>query len=314
MGVSMHWRDLGQRKQPGVWAGLLLDVSACTPPAFTVSVCPPHCLRVAAGDRAMLWARVERDYWGVDLLRSDSPLSPGIVPPITAAQVREKHAADPARARAGWARFFAEALAGSGSSPLADGQWLLQPSLHGSAAVSIRPDMAALALARPALDALDWSDITLGCPVAPIPLRSPSPAQNGRVNAWARHARAGTLPPVLLMWVSGLQAHVVLDGHDRLQAAVQQGMDVPVLVLLRHEEGTLDEGALARADAIAASSAGAEMTVEARNRLLLDLYCPSREVLPSRGDLLRGGMVQWSAEVQARARAQGMDVRILLEP
>lgn len=223
MGVSMHWRDLGQRKQPGVWAGLLLDVSACTPPAFTVSVCPPHCLRVAVGDRAMLWARVDKDYWGVDLLRSDSPLSPGIVPPITAAQVRERHAADPARARAGWARFFAEALAESGRSPLADGQWLLQPSLHGSAAVSIRPDMAALALARPALDALDWSDITFGSPFAPIPLRSPSPAQNGRVNAWARHARAGTLPPVLLMWVSGLQAHVVLDGHDRLQAAVQQG-------------------------------------------------------------------------------------------
>jgi hypothetical protein len=111
------------------------------------------------------------------------------------------------------------------------------------------------------------------------------------------------------MWVSGLQAHVVLDGHDRLQAAVQEGADVPALVLLRHGERCVDEQGLARADIIVERSGGADMTVEARNRLLLDLYSPARDVLPSRADLMRGGVDQWVAEVDAEAR-QGEDVQI----
>jgi len=101
----------------------------------------------------------------------------------------------------------------------------------------------------------------------------------------------------------------VLDGHDRLQAAVQEGADVPVLVLLRHGERCVDEQGLARADIIVERSGGADMTVEARNRLLLDLYSPARDVLPSRADLMRGGVDQWIAEVDAEAR-QGEDVQI----
>ncbi|PJL10738.1 hypothetical protein B9Y66_16800 [Stenotrophomonas maltophilia] len=117
---------------------------------------------------------------------------------------------------------------------------------------------------------------------------------------------------MLLMWVSGLQAHVVLDGHDRLQAAVQEGTAVPVLVLLRHGERCVDEQGLARADAIADRSGDAAMTVEARNRLLLDLYTPARDVLPSRADLLRGGVDRWIAEVEAEAKQQGVEVGVLL--
>ena len=52
-----------------------------------------------------------------------------------------------------------------------------------------------------------------------LPLRDPSPEDSGRIKSWRKHARDGTLPPVLLWWVGALDAHVVLDGHDRLSAA-----------------------------------------------------------------------------------------------
>ncbi|WP_158684124.1 hypothetical protein [Stenotrophomonas sp. MYb57] len=305
----MHWRDLVRRRQPGVWAGLHLTVQAPVRPALLVSVCPPDRIRVGTEERPMLWARVEPDYFGVDLLRSASRASPATIPPITAAEVRALHSDDPVRTAAAWARHFAQALTRSDRSPLAQGEWLLQPTLHGLERARMPLTLASDALARPAVDILDWSSVTHGECLPPVLLRAPSLATAGRVKAWARQARAGSLPPVLLMWVSGLQAHVVLDGHDRLQAAVQEGADVPALVLLRHGERCVDEQGLARADIIVERSGGADMTVEARNRLLLDLYSPARDVLPSRADLMRGGVDQWVAEVDAEAR-QGEDVQI----
>ncbi|MEN5287273.1 hypothetical protein ABE494_15165 [Stenotrophomonas lactitubi] len=308
----MHWRDLVRRRQPESWAGLHLTVSAPLRPALVVSVCPPDRMRVGTEDRPMLWARVEPDYFGVDLLRGASPASPAIIPPITAAEARALHSHDPVRTAAAWARHFAQALARSDRSPLAQGEWLLQPTLHGAERARMPLTLASDALARPSVDNLSWSDVMHGDCLPPVLLRTPSLAADGRVKAWARQTRAGLLPPLLLMWVSGLQAHVVLDGHDRLQAAVQEGTDVPVLVLLRHCERCVDEQGLARADAIADRSGDAAMTVEARNRLLLDLYTPARDVLPSRADLLRGGVDRWIAEVEAEAKQQGVEVGVLL--
>jgi hypothetical protein len=65
-----------------------------------------------------------------------------------------------------------------------------------------------------------------------LALRDPSPADAGRVKAWRKHAEAGTLPPILLAWITGLDCHVVLDGHDRLQAAAQAGITPTALTLV----------------------------------------------------------------------------------
>ncbi|MGB8939405.1 MAG: hypothetical protein WCD21_04060 [Streptomyces sp.] len=42
-------------------------------------------------------------------------------------------------------------------------------------------------------------------------------ADDPRVKAYRKQARDGTLPPVLLWWVSGLDCHLVLDGHAGLR-------------------------------------------------------------------------------------------------
>ena len=71
------------------------------------------------------------------------------------------------------------------------------------------------ALELPQCHYIDW-----GCSGSGeiIPLREPSPADAARVKAWRKHARENTLPPVLLWWVTGLEAYVILDGHDRRPA------------------------------------------------------------------------------------------------
>jgi hypothetical protein len=52
-----------------------------------------------------------------------------------------------------------------------------------------------------------------------VPLRAASRPDAARVKSWRKHAREGTLPPILVAWVSALDVYVVLDGHDRLLAA-----------------------------------------------------------------------------------------------
>ncbi|WP_328870902.1 hypothetical protein OHT76_12725 [Streptomyces sp. NBC_00287] len=56
-----------------------------------------------------------------------------------------------------------------------------------------------------------------------LPLRMLSAPDAARVKAYRKHARDGTLAPVLLWWVTFLDGWVILDGHDRAVAALAEG-------------------------------------------------------------------------------------------
>ena len=66
-----------------------------------------------------------------------------------------------------------------------------------------------------------------------LPLRRLSPPDAPRVKAYRKHARDGTLAPVLLWWVTFLDGWLILDGHDRAVAALAEGAP-PECVELRH--------------------------------------------------------------------------------
>ncbi|RFA21267.1 hypothetical protein B7R25_07815 [Subtercola boreus] len=68
-----------------------------------------------------------------------------------------------------------------------------------------------------------------------VPLRSFSPVDSARVRAFRRLARENVLPPVLLWWVSGLLSYVILDGHDRLIAALKEGTPPSFCLLSRRD-------------------------------------------------------------------------------
>jgi hypothetical protein len=64
-----------------------------------------------------------------------------------------------------------------------------------------------------------------------LPLRRLSAVHADRVKSYRRQYREGVLPPVLLWWVSGLASLLVVDGHDRITAALAEG-GVPEVVVL----------------------------------------------------------------------------------
>lgn len=221
----MHRSDV--TRDDGTWVGLSLDVQDRHLPGLCVFSAGTRLL-LSQLSRPVLLAAVEEHLQGVKFWRTDAYRS--FVPPLRA---------DTGRALAGspqrWAHRFAHYLIDSPDSPLHEGRWLLSPesplrrwhhadTSHGeywsSMLIDGHPD-----------GYIDWFLHSGSWEV--LALRPMPDADDSRVKAYRKQAREGTLPPVLLWWVSGLDCHLILDGHARLAAAIAESIEPPLLQLQR---------------------------------------------------------------------------------
>ncbi|MFI1768321.1 hypothetical protein ACH41H_40630 [Streptomyces sp. NPDC020800] len=218
-------------RDDGTWTGLSLEVQERRRPGLCLFSAERRLL-LAQQSRPVLLADVDEHLAGVDFWRTDAYRSP--VPPLQARTARAL-AGSPDR----WAYRFMEHLLGSPGGPLHDGRWLLScesPLLrwnHGrrpqgeywkSMLVDGHPD-----------GYIDWFVHSGSWEI--FPLRPMPDADDSRVKAYRKQARDGTLPPVLLWWVSGLDCHLILDGHARLSAAIAESTAPALLNLHRTAPG-----------------------------------------------------------------------------
>ncbi|MFE5735247.1 hypothetical protein ACFQ7A_30610 [Streptomyces sp. NPDC056528] len=215
----------------GAWTGLSLEVESRGRPGLCPFGAEGRFL-LLQGERPVLLAAVADDLCEVGFRRTDAYRS--VIPPTRAAAAREA-AGRPDR----WAYHFAEHLAQTPEGPLHDGRWLLTPESpllrwnHGN-----RPPSAywgeMIVEGHPG-GVIDWFAHNGSWEI--LPLRPMPDRDDARVKAYRKQARDGSLPPVLLWWVSGLDCHVVLDGHARLAAAVAESVTPPLLHLHRTAPG-----------------------------------------------------------------------------
>jgi hypothetical protein len=189
-------------------------------PPLRIEVAGGRFLLIRQGDEPVLLGRVDDGTYGVDYVRTGRYRSP--VPPIRAA-----HAAGAAvyRGEAWWARWahhFRSELSASKYGPLHAGRWLLSSRV---------PRLRTLWRWELYAADADYFYYEGDWPV--LPLRTPAAPGDGRVKAYRKQARDGSLAPVLLWWISGLCGYVVLDGHDRLAAALAEEREPPWLELTR---------------------------------------------------------------------------------
>ncbi|MBK3545863.1 hypothetical protein [Streptomyces sp. MBT60] len=215
------------RRGDGTWVGLSLDVQDRHKPELCVFAAGPRLL-ISQLSRPLLLAVVEEPLQGVDFWRSDAYCS--IVPPLRA-DVGRALSGNPQR----WAHRMARYLIDSPGSPLHEGRWLLScesplPRWR-HAATSHAEHWSSMLVAGHPDGYIDWFFHSTSFEV--LPLRPMPGPDNGRVKAYRKQAREGTLPPVLLWWVSGLDCHLILDGHARLAAAIAESIEPPLLQLHR---------------------------------------------------------------------------------
>ncbi|MGC9670678.1 hypothetical protein ACNTMW_29550 [Planosporangium sp. 12N6] len=214
----------------GYWHALTLDVTQPQRANLQVQVAGQGRLLLTQNGQPVLLAVVDRYRSGVEYLRTDKFRSP--IKPLRAAQARQTVAGDPDAGRSRWAHYFATALATATTGPLQRGQWVISRddhlrSVHQARSVAER--WTTLLLSGDPDGSIDWIAHNGGGQV--LPLRRLSSLENGRVKAYRKQVRDGSLPPILLWWISGLDAYAILDGHDRVLAAIAENEEPPRLTL-----------------------------------------------------------------------------------
>ncbi|WP_328941760.1 hypothetical protein OG259_08925 [Streptomyces sp. NBC_00250] len=181
----------------------------------------------------VLFARQRATHHGLHYARTGRYASP--LAPLRAERARavaEFAAPGSARWPERWAAYAEAELRTAADGPLHAGEWLLAPDTHRWFVAANWPKLLAH---DPDRGHLTW--FGYGDPVEDardlLPLRALSHPEAPRVKAYRRQYREGVLPPVFAWWISGLNSPVVLDGHDRLTAALAQGGRPEVLILSR---------------------------------------------------------------------------------
>jgi hypothetical protein len=310
--------------------GLLLDVPHegpwRQPPSPHVEAAPGYRLRLTSGGQPLLWVRID-PWWDRCGFLQGNASAPWGLPPLSAAEVREVvHAPGTDRWWEAWTWRLGRALAQSEHPVLHAGRWCLRPlqAIPASKACHYPISTMEWSFGQPPLPPHSpegvlrferfrveaWS--SYGAPSeirtgAVMPLRAPSPEDDGRVKSWRKRARDGTLPPVVLLYVDLLMKWLVLDGHDRMQAALLEGVPPPLLGLWPVREVVLPalpekyEGIM-RAAEHHLRAAETPALVDRVNRMLRVNYARHRRSTVTRGWPLKGGLQAWRAEVLASRR------------
>jgi hypothetical protein len=311
--------------------GLLLDLPSegrwLQRPALHLEAAPCYRLRLSSGGQPLLWVRVEDGWEGCTFLRRAGS-APWGLPPLSAAEVREvPHAPGTERWWEAWTWRFGRALVESPQTVLHAGRWCLRPLqvIPAQAAASYStcprswgfherpasPHSLESVLRFESFEVEEWQwaespEEVRNCGTV-LPLRAPSPEDDGRVKRWRKQAREGTLPPALLLYVDILERWLVLDGHDRIHAALLEGVAPPLVGLWPVVEDVPSSTSVSREGAVIAAGhqlrAGATPeAIDKANRTLLRNFADVRRGTVTRAWPIRGGLDAWRAEVLAWRR------------
>nr|WP_171415518.1 hypothetical protein [Corallococcus exercitus] len=316
--------------------GLLLKVPSWghwrRRPLLHVEATRPYLLRVMLGSQPLFWMRVD-DWWnGCAWLRGPAKLTGGLAP-ISAEESRRPPDPGSPGWWAAWNRWWVHQFETSEPSLLHAGNWCLRPlqavpvsRAQGYSTVPIigtglfpePPCGLDAALRFQPFQAEEWSWAKTRARSyrsgGVMPLRAPSAEDDGRIKAWRKHVRDGTLPPVLLMYFALVERWLVVDGHDRLHAALLEGREPPLLGLWSFTEVPVEEnlstlfrqdGAMKAAELRLRAKPG---DVDAVNRGLLRDHEPVQRLAVTRAFPLRGGAAAWTAEVTAWRKGSGVEV------
>ncbi|MEU3610677.1 hypothetical protein AB0E83_35380 [Streptomyces sp. NPDC035033] len=255
----------------------------------------------------VLFARQRVTHRGVHYARTGRYASP--LAPLRAGRARAYAEFAAPRTEAWTERWAAHAeaeLRAADAGPLHAGAWRLAPDASGWFVERHWAHLLPYDADRGHLTWFGYGDPD-GDARDLLPLRALSVPDAPRVKAYRRQYREGVLPPVFAWWISGLNVPVVLDGHDRLTAALAEGGRPEVLVLSRAADAAwlelcAERPVAAYVERTAALEDGPLRAVRAANearRLARELASVADAAGPTRAWPLAGGPPAWEAAAAA---------------
>ena len=288
-------------RELGTWDGsaaLLIDGGTGDParPPLHLQAAGGGYLRLMSSSGPVLWGRVDPGWYGVDIVRAkDATIR--VLPPLRGKDI------DCAPGSAGsvrfvnwWTRQYASLLCTASNTPLAQGRcFLFAPDR-----IELRRQHLELFVEQREEFALSWDGN-----YAPLLLLRPlSDADDGRVKMWRKRARDKMLPPLVTWWCHGLYSHVLLDGHDRVHAALLEGARPDVIVLANAIPRARDEVTSSQQRATDMATILERIPLLDRRAFSMNLqlrygWDPKAEwTIATPGFPLEGGVTQWEEEVR----------------
>jgi hypothetical protein len=239
MAINIHYQDDtgGYEREYGQWKGLLLSVSNAPRPTLRLRTAFDRRMRLDAGDLSLLWAEILDGYHGVTIYRN-LPQHQNWLPSISSTEVQRINEFTPDQRLKLWFRYFVQVLRTADINCMSNGLWSLEycdgtqiyhPHWCGSYRLrGWQRDGDDMQLLHAPTVYLDWN---LNGNGQVLNLFAPQHKDSGRVKWWRKLVRNGQLPPILVWYIHGLNAYLVLDGHDRLQASLLEDVRPTFAVL-----------------------------------------------------------------------------------
>lgn len=242
----MYWIDLEHDNVP--WHGLLVTLDDYDrKPCCYIQSGHPSRLRLVINDTPVLWATPEEGYYGVWLLHNHnaSELISQVVGFIHSSDIEHRKQLAREEWHKSWCKFFTARLLASEYSFLHQGLWQVTvltgfqqsstgewgfntPAIpyayktHVSRYLFFRPQ--TLFAQNPVNH--DWC----GSKNENLIVLKPENTDDSRLKWWRKKIHENALPPILVWYIQGLCAYVVIDGHSRLLAAIKENYQPDFIV------------------------------------------------------------------------------------
>lgn len=285
--MKLYWKDVKDNK--GQWCGMAVNVEQSTKPAFHLQAGGSSRIKLVTGDKNLFWATIIKEYAGVWLVKTFCDLSVLDMPvqPIQSSDIEARKDLRKDEWLKSWSRFFIEQLENNTASFLYNGLWLLGPCF----ATSDKNDWQCMssthsrymgtdvvyhvkeALKTDEVELISW---WLNGSGKLINLKK-SQADAGRVKWWQKKVREGRLPPILVWYLSCLDAYIIIDGHDRLMASILENQPPELIAISSAQEIQFPPDVIAQQHILEAlsnpkSDRKKSISIEHMNQVLLQVF------------------------------------------
>jgi hypothetical protein len=246
-------------------------------PKLHLQACGRKFFKLCYEHKTLFWAKQHCCHYGVALLKTFEYES--ILSPICSREVEKRKGLSQSEALESWGAYFINNLEKKENEFLYDGKWLMTAYVHihksDSYAQLHKHDMGHAcihggedSLAETTFQQIDWF---IGNEVNLVNLKRVN-EYDGRLKWWQKKARENALPPIFLLYVSGLDNYIILDGHYRLKAAYDEGIKVDILMLRPIEKSVYSWDNEKEKNSILKNIEQNSFGIEQTNNLLLKAY------------------------------------------
>ncbi len=205
-------------------------------PKLHLKACGRKFFKLSYERKTLFWAKQHRCHYGVALLKTFDYES--ILSPIHSSEIEKRKGLSQAEWLESWSNYFIKDLEEKSNEILYDGEWLMTAHIHTYKHTSYcqlyKNGMGSSpiwgvenSLNETTFQQIDWF---IGDEDSLVNLKKVN-EYDGRLKWWKKKARENALPPIVLLYISGLDNYIILDGHYRLKAAYSEGINVDILLL-----------------------------------------------------------------------------------